>query len=204
MRKFIDIALILTVTAIAVVIFCERGVAAAAKTNLIVLEQLYYDLFDKVFSSLPNADTLCVIERPQEPHDYTWMIDNQLYQRLNKSAVRHIYVNQSVDNAMRVSYRPVSQTISYKRIVKKQLERKISIQIHLQVANSQNELLYSDLLQQTQVDSVAVAKKYLENARFPFTSGRQKKSVLAVISEPVIILSITGLVIYLFYSYRSQ
>ncbi|MBN1466765.1 hypothetical protein JXA02_13505 [candidate division KSB1 bacterium] len=194
----------MSLTALLLVIFNADGSPATqTKKNLEILEQLYSALFAEAFSSLPG-DTICVIEKLAAPVDYAWVIENQLYKGLLKVGVRQIHANASLDNSMRVLYKPVEQTISYDRVGKKELERKISVAIFCQVTDSQNRLHFSELLQRTHIDSVAGPAKDLENARLSFTSGQQKKSLFAALYEPVLIIATTGVVIFLFYSYRSQ
>ena len=177
---------------------------AETKTNLDILEQLYLSLFGESLPAFTEDDSLCVIERPESAIDYVWLIEEQLYKSLREAGVRKIYSNTTIDNAMRVSYFPVSMTILYNEFKKKRFERTIQIQIKWHITNSQDQILSSDMLEKTFQDTVVTKIKDIENIHYPFTSGTRKKSVLGALFEPAFVTLLTGLVIYLFYSYRSQ
>jgi hypothetical protein len=64
--------------------------------------------------------------------------------------------------------------------------------------------LSSDMLTTTFQDTVAAKINDIENMHYPFTVGTRKRSVLGTLYEPLFVTLLTGLVIYFFYSYRSQ
>ena len=185
---------------LAVIVCCYPNTARAdTKTNLEVLEQLYFEIFDEFLVSSIDSDTSCVIVRPANAPDYAWMIEAQLYKSL-----QHVYMNEAVDKPQKVNYQPIMQAISYDKIKKKQLERTVNVKIFCQIVNPQNKVVFSDVLAKSYIDSIYAKSKQLESVQYPFTVGQQKKSLLAIFYEPVLVTAIAGVVIYLFYSYRSQ
>lgn len=193
---------------ITVCIFCIILQACGwseTKTNLEVLEEQYYSLFSGLLSAHCFADSQCVVEQLKNDTEYLWLINSQLYRCLKEAGVRHIFAEKQSDQTIRVSYKSIAQTITYQQISKKQLKRNIDIQILLQITDASNNMAAHEVVKKNYEDIVAKNRVHaLENRNFPFTIGTQKRSWLFAIYEPAIVTSITGMIIYLFYSYRSQ
>ncbi|MBN1480521.1 hypothetical protein JXA70_09645 [candidate division KSB1 bacterium] len=191
-----------------VILFCAILYACAwseTQTNLEVLEQQYYAIFSEILSEICIADSQCFVEQPENGTSYAWLVNKQLYKVLKESGVRQIYTQKQSDNFMHVTYKTVAQIISYDKINNKQLKRIIDTEIYLHIADAHKRVVTNEHIKKTYTDTVQKSQiQTIENIHFTFTKGEQKKSWFSAIYEPLIVTTVTGLIIFLFYSYRSQ
>jgi hypothetical protein len=159
---------------------------------------------EKVFDSIGISDSSCTIKQPEIAFDYNWLIEKQIVEYL-QSKVEQVYVMTSSEKTMTLSYKPVSQHIEYQKIKKKTFERHIDSQIYFRLVDANNVVLKDSIFTKAFVDTVTAGDlDRVENSAYSFTNGTRKQTLLGLVYEPLIVTAVTGLIIYLFYSYRSQ
>jgi len=175
------------------------------RTNLEILENEYFSIGRNVLASIHFADTSCVIQKPETPTDYNWVIEKQFVACLKDFGIKHIYGDAQVEDASQLHFKPIEQKIHYQKIAKKKSERQIDLQIYVQFIDSKKRILKDEIISTTFKDSIfSKDLKSIENPQLSFTIGQTERSLLQKIYEPFIVMVATGWIIYLFYSYRSQ
>ena len=178
------------------------------QTNLEVLEQQYENMFKDAFSRIALTDTNGVIEKPNAGLDYSWLIEKYALLALTQAGIQNVYLGNApgkVEQVLQLKYTPVSQLITYQKAQAKSVERTCEIELHLELVDSQQKVLFSESLKESYQDTLKKRDiKSVENVELAYTHGRQQGSLLSKIYEPILISVITGMVIFLFYSYRSQ
>jgi hypothetical protein len=182
-----------------------NSVQASQKTNLQILESVYFDICRDVVASRNFADTSCVIEKSSTITEYNWVIEKQFFACLNAVGVKHVYSDALVEDAARISYKSIKHDLYYQKVKDKKSERHIDIELHVRLVDSKNSILHDDIVKRTKTDTLFTKElKNMEDINYPFTIGKKNQSFLKRVYEPVLITMITGWIIYLFYSYRSQ
>ncbi len=191
--------------------FCGAGLTPAAEspqTNLQVLRQLYDDIIKSAFENISFNDSDSILIRTHTDEAYKWLIEERLVERLHSLQAKNIFTDRAGDSDAPftvIDVNPVEQAINYKKLKAKKLQRNVDVEIFISVKGANKKLLLSRVLKQSRSDTVNVNdKKRIENPQQSFTQGSQRQSFIRKISEPVIVSLITGFIIYLFYSYRSQ
>ena len=188
-----------------ILLFCAQPGWTVNKTNLEIIEQAYASIWQEFCASVALGDSSHVNVTSEGQHDYNWVIEKQLYQCLGEHHVENIYLNNQIESAFHVVYNPVLQKISYGKIDKKRLERQIDIHLFARILDPQDKILIAETIARTTIDTILTKHvKNVEYAGLPFTVGEQKKTWLARLYEPMIVTAITGMVIFIFYSFRSQ
>jgi hypothetical protein len=193
------------ISIIIILLCCAQPGWTMNKTNLQIIEQAYASIWREFCDAVTIGDSSHVNVTSEVQHDYNWVIEKQLYQCLSQRNVENIYSNNQDESAFRVVYNPVLQKIAYDKFDKKRAKRQVNIQLFARILDPQNKILVAETITRTSVDTILTKQvKNVENAGLPFTVGEQKKTWLAGLYEPMIVTIITGMVIFLFYSFRSQ
>lgn len=146
-----------------------------------------------------------MIDQPSQKTDYNWLIEKQFFNCLTQAGFKNIYSGAQLSDATHISYESVQQRIYYHNIPDKKVERHVDVQLHVRCVDSKKIILKDEIITRTFTDTITAKEiKTVENIKFPFTKGEQKRSFLKKMYEPVLLTLLTGWIIYLFYSYRSQ
>lgn len=178
-------------------------------TNMRAFQSLYEDVFIQIFEKSDFKDSVAVIKRSKVVREYNWLIEKALIEQLEQKGTEHIFVNPDTvpyEIFSVIDYQSVRHSLYYKNVKSKRTERTFNAAINVRVSSSHTgELLAEELLSTAKIDTVARKMlKKLENSDYPFTIGKRNRSFVAKLTEPFVVSIVTGFIIYLFYSYRSQ
>ncbi len=181
-------------------------IRAEQPTNLRVLEQMYFDICQDVIESRRLADSSYVIEKSATESQINWLIEKQFFLCLNESGIKHVYSGADDEkNAARISYQSVEQRIFYRPLAGKNVERHIDVQMQVRFIDSNKTILKDEIFSNAFKDTLAAKEiTKVENPKLAFTLGERNRPFFKKIYEPILVSLLTGWIIYLFYSYRSQ
>jgi hypothetical protein len=175
--------------------------------NLAQLEILYQSLLDSLLSDHQVADTSAVIRSLGTAQSINWLIDKEINQALRKQGVKNIFDSTAVQlsqNAI-IEYQSLGSSIFYKSLDKLNARRDVTIQLYLKYIAFNGGVLFADTFKSTQSDTVKRKKiEQLENVHLPFTQGKNQASLVSRLAEPLAASLLTGMIILLFYFYRSH
>jgi len=196
--------------------FCFSGHAEenSSITNLNIFKNLYYKGFSKAFQKITVFDSLTLyFNHLTKNKNIDWLIEEQFIKSANNAGFFNLiqiddstflkneksYITEFHSVLNKVNYYPMSILPENKH------NRKVTIEFYLKILSSGNQVLLSNDIKETYSDTIFVNKiKYIENTNFPFTIGNRSKSLVSKLLEPLLVSLITGTVIYIFYSFRSN
>ncbi|HPG38034.1 MAG TPA: hypothetical protein PLP19_06480 [bacterium] len=180
----------------------------------------------QVFQNLFRAgfmETLLVGEKPDSSElyfinsgtnrDLNWLVNEQFFSAAQSSGFENIYqviapVGLNNGKNYFTEFRPLEQKIEYVAapgLSRDRCLRTATINMFVQVTAPDQQVIFSGSRQMTGVDTILVRQiDKLENPEFLFTIGAKSKSFISGLVEPVLVMVITGIVIYIFYSFRSK
>lgn len=158
--------------------------------------------------ALADSSLLCYAS-PKEQVDWDWLFERVLFEQLGeRRALRLRRVDPGEMERPLLAYVPVEMDILYEAAGSsgRRIIRTVKSRLHLKYLNSSGELLFSRELAGSACDTLARDQiAALEDPAIPFTIGkRPQPSRLRRMAEPAILALITGGIIYLFYSFRSN
>jgi hypothetical protein len=136
-----------------------------------------------------------------------WLIEKEIDSALRKHGVLNVLDSTAVESikGARIEYQSLVCDISYIKRDKKNVRRVIVIQLFLKYVDSNSSVLFVDSFKRTEADTVSPKKlDQLENINLPFTQGKRSESMISRLAEPAAASLLTGMVILLFYFYRSH
>ena len=182
--------------------------AACENTNLEVLGLLYRSAADEFIQTVTCSDSLIALKSLSPDLPYNWLIKTSIFKVFNSSCDSNLFEENGPDSTIRhatLEYKSVDQKIEYRKVAKTKFARECRISVYFRFIDSSKRIIENEIIHKVHADTIKkrdIAK--IENMTQPFTSGEKKNSFPIGIIEPVMISLLTGLVIYLFYSYRSQ
>jgi hypothetical protein len=186
---------------------CSSQLFADDADNLEQLEILYLSLLDSLLSRFPVSDTSVVIYPIGAAQPVNWLIDKEINTALRKHGVMNVQDSAAVSEfkSARIEYQSLACDIRYIRMDKKNARREADIHLYLKYIDSNSSVLFADFYRRTEADTVRRNKiDHLENLHLPFTQGKHLTSSLARLAEPLAASFLTGMIILLFYFYRSH
>ncbi len=183
-------------------------------TNLQVLQKLYLESFQSALQSAGIADSCDLyFVNSGTRHDLNWLVNEQFIIAAKSIGHQQIYqlyafTSERPVKGYKAEIRPLETSVEYSagstRLHNKWL-RTVTINNFIQIIAPDQRLVLSETSQKAGVDTILVKQKEkLENFDLPFTLGRQPKSFLSTLLEPALVTVITGVVVYIFYSFRSK
>ena len=186
---------------------CSLPSFADEASNLEKLETLYQSLLDSLLSRYPVSDTSAVIRTIGAVQPVNWLIDKEINSALRKHGALNVLDSTVVESSKRaqIEYQSLACDISYTKMDKNNLRREVAIQLYLKYVASNSSVLFVDSFKRTEADTVRRKKiDQLENINLPFTQGKRSESLVSRLAEPVAASLLTGMIILLFYFYRSH
>ncbi len=159
---------------------------------------------------LPETAAVC-LRSAAVTTEWNWLLEQYLTDMLQKRGVVIFFNNQPSASSLpcyRLEYWPLDLRIGYKRssVLKKMLQRSLHIEFAVRILDAENRLLFSQILSRDSQD--VIGRKDLaavENSALPFTVGKmESRPLFERMIEPLVISCVTGGIIYLFYSMRTQ
>ena len=186
----------------------------ASETNLNIFKSLYYKGFSNGFQKITVSDSLPLyFNNINKNKSIDWLIEEQFV----KSAQHAGFFNllQMDGSALSkdeekyfVEYRSVLNSVSYSAISvlpENKCNRIVNIEVYLKILGPENRVLLSNVIRESYSDTINVNTiNSLENSDLPFTIGNRSKSLVSKLLEPLLVALITGSIIYIFYSFRSN
>jgi hypothetical protein len=186
---------------------CSLTLFADEASNLEKLETLYHSLLDSLLSRYPVSDTSVVIRSIGAVQPVNWLIDKEINSALRKHGVLNVFDSTAVESSKsaRIEYQSLTCDISYTKIDKNNLRREVAIQLYLKYVACNSSVLFVDSFKRTEADTVRRKNiDQLENSNLPFTQGKRSESMVSRLAEPAAASLLTGMIILLFYFYRSH
>jgi len=183
-----------------VVAFTAPMVAAnTTLTNLERLQALYRETIDLVFTNIDLNGKRVQVHGSAPDSLQARLFEDQTLEFL--SAQNGAMTTDTTKNYdYNFKYILIGQNIDYEKIKRRQFQRTVSVETHCQLQD-QDQVVFSNIIQVSETDTIKTSNlKILEDSNYEFTTGTEKPGIL----EPVLVSALTGAVIYIFYSYRSQ
>ena len=193
-------------------LFLWAALASAQEpvTNLQLLSTTLQKLFEETEPYLAIKDSSRIqYASSGEMAAWDWMFEKILYEQLGaRHAIQLRRVDPSALQMPLLFYAPIELKIYYETrtgLVRKTIRRAAS-RLYIKYQDAEGNVVFAREQQHCITDTVATsAISGLENQNYAFTLGeRSRPSWLKRLAEPLMITVITGGIIYLFYSFRSN
>lgn len=190
--------------------------------NLAVFRNLAQEVAEETLSrcDLAGEDVLTISAIPPV-HEANWVLENALVEAVTSRGMTAQTPGPSDMgitrdpahgvNTTHLFYRIIRAGVSYDRLSrglfrKDRLERLVFIDAYLKVVATNGTILYSGDSKREWRDVMHMSEKSkLENPSFSFTSSEAPSARgLKRYVEPVLIVGVTGAIVYLFYAYRGE
>lgn len=217
------IQLILAVL-ISLSLYSNEIFGAEYQTNFQILEQLSAEVLDEQIKPIFESEKTPVWLFALSPKDSNnWFIENVLIQTLQKWEVDSIRLGNFIQKEseqfsadkkrLKISYRINDLKIEYVSgrglglQSEKMIKRMARIGYYFQIVDLQTRtVVWSGNLQKTAVDDISVETiPELEMNQVGFTrAGYHAKNFYTKFVEPLVMIGTTGVIVYLFYAFRSR
>lgn len=178
--------------------------------NLTILEKLASSMVNKVIDQLsPDSTASLSVQSKGQNQEGNWLIENMFAKNLIRRGVSDLYINQqNIDTDLVIEFNLLDLGVRYSSIQKNKLvQRNFKVGLSIRALDGSSGLVkFVDELHDQYADSVEVKNiKNLENRDFSFTQASvpQKEGFKKYI-EPLIVITTTAGVVYLFYRLRSN
>jgi len=184
--------------------------AQTPPANLELLSSTLHAVADEAARPITLADSARLnYAAPKESAAWEWLFEQALYNELgSKRALRLRRVDAAALEWPLLFYAPLELSIAYAQPAAggNRTIRRATARLYVKYQNAAGELIFSRELEQIRSDTVATRQlAALEDQKYPFTAGaRTPPSRLKRLLEPLVLTAITGGIIYLFYSFRSN
>ena len=178
--------------------------------NLTILENLASKMINKVIDQLaPDSTASFLVQSQGQSREGNWWIESLFAKHLIKRGVSNLYINQQdVETDFIIEFVLHDLEVRYSlanrsKLVKRNFKLKLAIRA---LDGSTGLVKFSDEIQDQYADSVQIKDlKHLEHTNYSFTQASipQKKGFKKYI-EPLIVITTTVGVVYLFYQLRSN
>ena len=199
-----------------IVLLCLMvSVVGAQETRLSNLEQLQalgqQLLKDSLAIHPGKTDSAALIlQANHEMSTKNWFVENMLVKWAREKGFEKIVRgDRETDRTLvyRLEYQPIALKVRYLDHSESFVNRHCSLAFYALLTDPGDAVLFSGTLADSVVDRVPKdAVNELENAELEFTIGTRATTAswLSKSFEPFLVSSVTGIVIYLFYSFRSR
>ena len=180
-------------------------------TNWQILNELYYELYEEVFSAISiNDSTAYIIQIMNSDDDVKKILEIQLARYQKDKSINNFFISQpsGFNSYNIIQIVPESIPIKYSKIKndkKDSIKRTIDIKVYIKVTDQQSRLSYAQTFEKNYQDFLNSDNfKDIEDEQYPVTIGQGNKNIFFKSFEPVFISVITASIIYFFYSFRSK
>ena len=185
-----------------------------SSTNLEIFKNLYYKGFSNAFQKIIVLDSLPLyFNNLNKNITIDWLIEEQFVKSAHD--VGFITLIQSdgstgpkEEKKIVAEYHSVLNNVHYSAmsiLSENKQNRQVNIEFYFRILDSDHRILLADDIKETYSDTINVNNiKHIENNNLPFTIGNRSKSLVSKLLEPLLVTLITGSVIYIFYSFRSN
>lgn len=186
------------------------AVAQTAPANLELLNRTLHALAVETARHIDLPDSAGLhYAAARESAAWDWLFERALYDELSvKRGLRLHRVEAAVSEWPLLFYAPLELRIRYDhhRAGSGRSVRRATARLYVKYQDPTGELIFSSEVERTLVDTIRSDQiAALEDHAYPFTAGeRTPPSRLKRILEPLLLTAITGGIIYLFYSFRSN
>lgn len=187
------------------------------KTNFEIFNELSTQCVQEVLDgNLAREVKKVLLQKIDAGDSLNWFIENTLFNLLKQHGVDSIRYGEAASGLRQtvlIRYKIVNLSLAYENENRWRLfnrthtTRHFKLQFFLQLINpQQGTVLWSGVLAREFRDQVPPNQiAGIESSAIPFTQARfPDRSIYTRFVEPVLILSTTGTIIYLFYAFRSQ
>lgn len=178
--------------------------------NLTILNRLASNVVNTIVDQLaPDSSVSYIIRSQNQSGASNWWLENWFVKGLSQRGVSRIYLNQSVStNELVIEFKILSLGVKYIPTSENDLlKREFNLRFDIRAFEGTSGLvkLVNEFTRQFE-DSITVDElSELEHKDFPFTQAKlpPKKSYHRYV-EPLIVLTTTSAIIYLFFRLRSK
>ncbi len=181
---------------------------AATLNNLAVFKKLVNTSIEKYIEPVENNNS--IILKVQAPDDFKWIFEEQVSSLANNNSIAAVYnfpKTDSIQSALLLDINLQKSKTEYKTysfLPKDKIIRYIYLDYYIKLTQSDNKVLLSEQYTNTYQDTIKSDQiNQLQDINYPFTIGK-KQSKIKNIFEPLLIMSVTGTIIYIFYAFRSK
>ncbi|MBN2410884.1 hypothetical protein JXQ31_04270 [candidate division KSB1 bacterium] len=183
-------------------------------TNLDIFKNLYYKGFSNAFQKVAVLDSLPLyFNNINKNKTIDWLIEEQFVKSAERAGFSTlILLGDSTilknEKNFYVEYRSVINNVHYSAmsvLPENKQNRKVNIEFYIKILDPDNRILLSTVINESYSDTINVNNiNHIENKNLPFTVGERSKSLVSELLEPLLVTLITGSIIYIFYSFRSN
>jgi len=186
--------------------------------NLTIFSNLISNAILKIANELDfESDCKIFLKDLKAKNDTEWLFQKELFQILNQKGISQYYLfpadeeynfDENLCNIV-IILRPIKLSVDYRSKLNAKesdvITRHIKVDFFSQV-QKKDTVIYSNTFQERFFDEIS--KKViptLENKNYKFTCGPPTPAnFLNKFFEPLITIAVTGIIIYMFYSFRSK
>lgn len=178
--------------------------------NLTVLDRLASTVVQAIIDQIsPDSSTSFIIRSQNQQETRNWWLENWFVKDLNQRGISQIYIKQqATSNELIIEYQILSLGVQYFPTSESDLlQRKFLLNLTIRALEGSTGLvkLFDEFTEQY-VDTVMVSHiKELEHKDFSFTQATiQEKRGFKRYIEPLIVMTTSAGVVYLFFRLRSK
>jgi len=193
---------------------CWSAEGNESDTNLAIFKNLYYKGFSKAFQEIAVLDSVPLFfYNINKNETIDWLIEQQFVKSARDAGFITLVQSEGSTNLDKekiiiAAYRSVLNNVNYTAmslLPENNLYRQVNIEFYVKISDSDHRVLFSDDFKEVFSDTIKVNNiKNIENNNLPFTIGNRSKSLVSRLLEPLLVTLITGSIIYIFYSFRSN
>jgi len=178
--------------------------------NLSIFNNMTSTVTKKIVNQLsPDSSAAIFIRSQSQNQAGNWLIENWLVKSLYQRGLSKIYLEKpNSDSALVIQFKIDTLGVEYLPITTKNLvERRFKLNLTVRALEAASGFVrLFQQISEAYTDSVKiVAVKRLENSDYPFTQSQLPvQQGLKKFIEPVIVMSTTAAIIYLFFRLRSN
>ncbi len=182
------------------------------ETNIDIFKKLAYQVVDSVLTRLTIDSTKTfVIHSQSKQHEANWLIENALVQKIFQQGGQ-VQISEACGektaNHFKIEYKIDNTALKYvPGLRRKLIQRQFTMQLDIRCQKClDGSILFLESIRNQFSDSVTVANvKSLESDVYSFANDKiEHDEGITKYIEPLIALSTTGVIVYLFYSMRSK
>ncbi len=183
-------------------------------TNLDIFKNLYYKGFSDAFQKIAVLDSLPLyFNNINKNKTIDWLIEEQLVKSAENagfSTLKQIDDSSILKNEKNVyvEYRSVINNVNYSALSvlpENKQNRKVNIEFYVKILDPDKQILLAAGIKKSYSDTINVnIIDRIEDKNLPFTVGERQKNLVSELLEPLLVTLITGSIIYIFYSFRSN
>ncbi len=178
--------------------------------NLTILNNMASTVVQKVIDKLsPDSSASVLIHSQSLQHIGNWWLENWFVKNLSQQGLSKIYINQMDSSTMLVvEFQILDLGVKYLSTDKKKLvERRFNLSLAVRTFERSSGLIrFVDKIREEYADSIQIKDvSRLENRDYDFTQANlPEKKGLKKLIEPLIVITTTAGIIYLFFCLRSN